>query len=79
MNDIKQWEEIARDQLGGRKIVAVRYLTDAERDRMAWTSRALVIFLDNGTFFFPASDDEGNNAGALFTSDKQNPIIPVCR
>jgi len=36
-----------------------------------------VIFFSDGTYIFPSCDDEGNNAGALFTSDKENDVLPV--
>jgi hypothetical protein len=33
--------------------------------------------LDDGTVLFPASDDEGNDAGALFTANDKLPVIPT--
>ena len=77
MDTIKRWEKIAEDQLCGRKIVKVRYLNDEEMDMLGWYRKSLVVFLDNGSYFFPSSDDEGNHPGALFTSDKNEPTIPV--
>ena len=64
-------QEVENDlskKLVGRKIVLTRYLTDEEVTDMGWDQKAIVIFLDDGTYLFPSRDDEGNGAGALFTS-----------
>lgn len=49
----------------GRTITRIRYLSDAEVTERGWMSAPIVIELDDGTAFHPASDDEGNDAGAL--------------
>jgi len=46
---------------------------------MGWYHSPVVIVLDNGNAIFPSADDEGNNAGALFTNDDLNPVLPVLR
>ena len=61
----------------GRKIVAIRYMTDKEVKSVSWSKAAVVIALDDGTLFYPMADDEGNNAGALATSCDDLPVIPV--
>ena len=38
---------------------------------------SVVIELDNGVLVWPSSDDEGNDAGALFTTDKRVDTLPV--
>ncbi len=76
---VKRWEKIASDQLVGRKIVAVRYMTDEEATDFDWYDRPLVVALDNGLQFFASSDDEGNSAGSLFTSNDKQPTLPVIR
>ena len=58
-------EQAARDLLLNRRIVSVRYMTDAEVEEMAWEGRPLVLLLDDGTTLYPSCDNEGNAAGAL--------------
>ena len=76
---MKTWEERAAKALVGRTIVSVRYMTIEEVNQHFWYSSALIITLDDGTFFYPTSDDEGNDAGALATSDFDLDVIPVIR
>lgn len=73
----KEWSERAAKLLVGRRIVAAHYTTDEERDELGWDNHAIVLELDDGTLLYPSKDDEGNNAGALFTSDDNLPTIPV--
>ena len=64
-------QEVENDlskKLVGRKIVLTRYLSEEEITDLGWDQKAIVIFLDNGTYLFPSRDDEGNGAGALFTN-----------
>lgn len=70
-------EDQASLVLVGRKIKSVRYLSAEEAENLGWYSRSVVIELDNGTLIWPSSDDEGNNAGALFTTDQRADTIPV--
>ena len=63
--------------LVGRIIKAVRYLSEAEADAHDWAFRPIVIELDDGTFIYPSQDDEGNEAGTLFTSRQDLLIIPT--
>jgi len=76
-NYAKEWSEKASKLLVGRTIRSVRYLTEEEQKDLYWSSKAIVLFLDNGTCVFPSRDDEGNDAGALFTTDNNLPTIPV--
>jgi hypothetical protein len=73
----KTWGQEAKKALVGRKIVAVRYMTEEELTDHGWERSPLVMFLDDGTAIYPSSDDEGNGAGALFTTSKQFEIAPV--
>ena len=77
METEKRWTKIASDMLLNRKIVAVRYLTAKAIEQHGWYSRGVVITLDNGLSIYPSKDDEGNDAGALFTTDKDNDVLPV--
>lgn len=74
---IKKWEKDISTLLVGRKIVAVRYMSETEMNDHGWNDKALVIQLDNGLMIYPSADDEGNGAGALFTTDDKMPILPV--
>lgn len=72
-----RWTRIAHDQLAGRKIQAVRYMTNEERNKLGWRSRSVVIELDNGHLIWPSADDEGNDAGAIFTTNESEPVLPI--
>lgn len=72
-----KWDKIAADMLVGRTIKKVSYMNEAECNEFGWYQAAVVIELDNGLVIFPSQDDEGNGAGALFTSDDKNPILPT--
>lgn len=73
----KQWHDACTKFLVGKKIVHVRYMNKEEATDNDWFSRPLVIFFDDGSYMYPSMDDEGNNGGALFTSDDALPCIPV--
>lgn len=76
MSDVeKKWTEEAKKLLMGRKIVAVRYMSKEEAEDMGWYSRGVVLQLDDGNLVFPSADDEGNNAGALFTNKGDLPVL----
>ena len=78
MSDLtKEWTTKVNDFLINRKIVGVRYLTNEEADDMGWYSRPVALLLDNGVWLYPSADDEGNDGGALFTSDENMSVIPV--
>lgn len=83
MSDIAEldahWTKIAQKQLVGRKIRSVRYMTNEERDQLGWFRRPVIIELDNGHLIWPSADDEGNDGGAIFTTDERQPILPVAR
>jgi len=73
------WVKEAEEQLLGRKIVRVRYMTAEEAQDMDWYCRPVVMVLDDGNLIYPSCDDEGNNGGALFTNNQANPVLPVLR
>lgn len=74
-----EWIKKAEKELLNRKIVAIRYMTSEEMETLGWYSKAIVLQLDNGHLIFPSQDDEGNDAGALFTTSDETPVIPVMR
>ena len=73
------WEKQIAKLLVGKKIVETRYLTKEEAEQSGWYNMPLMIVLDDGTQLVPMSDDEGNDGGAIATSDKGLPTIPVMR
>ncbi len=80
MNDLEvmeYWMKKINQVLKGRIIKSVRYLNDEEMELMGWYKRPICFELDNGTLCIPSMDDEGNDGGALFTSDEKLPTIPV--
>ena len=74
---VNYWTDIAKSQLLNRTIVEVRYLCDEEMVDLGWDEKCVVMILDDGNIILPSRDDEGNGAGALFTSNKDNQTIPV--
>lgn len=78
LNDItKKWEDRCSAFLVGKTIKSVRYQYSCEIKDMGWSKKSVVIFFTDGSYLFPSSDDEGNNAGALFTSIKGLEGIPT--
>ena len=75
MRDI--WAYEAHKILVGRTIAAVRYMTEEEAADSDFYSSPIVIIFDDGSYIFPMRDDEGNDAGALATSNEDTPTLPV--
>ena len=59
----------------GLKITNIRYLSEKEKQALGWYQKAPVIELEDGILLFPAIDEEGNDAGALFTNLEMFPVI----
>jgi hypothetical protein len=74
---INRWEHRCSASLVGKTIKSVRYQYTCEMKDMGWSKKSLVIFFTDGSYIFPSSDDEGNNAGTLFTSIKGLEGIPT--
>lgn len=72
-----KWEERCAQILVGKTIKSVRYQYTCEMKDMGWSKKSLIIFFTDGSYIFPSSDDEGNNAGAIFTSFKGIEGIPT--
>ena len=72
----KKWYDKADNLLLNRKIVAIGWQKwDAEDED---SSTGLFFKLEDGTFFFLSSDDEGNDAGALhWQTEKDYGVLPV--
>ena len=63
------WNKEAAAALVGRGIVKARYMTPKEAENFGWTSRPVVLILDNGAYVIVQSDDEGNDGGAVLILD----------
>lgn len=74
---MEKWEKPCREFLVGKTIKEVRYLSQKEMEDLGWYHSTLVIFFEDGNYIFASADDEGNDAGALFTSSDDLPTIPV--
>tara|TARA_Y100000592_G_C5352360_1_gene259470 strand:- start:463 stop:699 length:237 start_codon:yes stop_codon:yes gene_type:complete len=73
-------ERIIQKHIVGQKIKSVKWLTPKKAsDDLGWDYQPVEITLENGVSFIPSSDDEGNNAGAIFTNLKDLPILWVER
>lgn len=77
----REWAKRARSLVGG-KIVGVRWMHPDEQNSHDWQDAApiLEVELANGEgviAIYPSADDEGNNAGALFTTSAKIPTLPV--
>jgi hypothetical protein len=77
MEITKRWENKCSAFLVGKTIKYVRYQYTCEIKDLGWSKKSLVIFFSDGSYLFPSSDDEGNNAGALFTSFEGIEGIPT--
>jgi hypothetical protein len=75
----QNWEKVIAKKLVGRKIVDIRYLTVEEAEMSGWNNQPICLFLDNGEWIVPMSDDEGNDGGAMATSYEKLSTIPVMR
>jgi hypothetical protein len=74
---IKKWEDRCSAILVGKTIKYVRYQYTTEMKDMGWSKKSLIIFFTDGSYIFPAMDDEANNAGAILTSFKGLEGIPT--
>jgi len=73
---MRDWSGDATKIFKGKTVRKIEYLTDDEMNHMGWYSRAPVIVFTDGSWIIASSDDEGNDAGALFTSAPKMNVIP---
>ena len=71
------WNKKVREFLVGKTIKSVRYMTDEEMEDFMWYRKPVIIDFTDGSWIIPQSDDEGNNGGALYTSDEKMSVIPA--
>ena len=76
-NLITKWNKDVSKALIGKKIIGASYMTDAEMNHLGWYKRALVIIFDDHSVMYASADDEGNDAGSLFTTIEGLEVIPT--
>ncbi len=75
---VENWTRKISYFLVGKTIKRIRYMTAQEVDDLGWTKANVVIEFTDGHWIVPMMDDEGNDAGALWTSEGNKlSIIPV--
>mgnify|MGYP006271326457 CR=1 FL=1 len=72
-----RWTKKVSDFLVGKTIESVRYMNDEEMESFMWYSKPVIIQFTDGSYIIPQKDDEGNDGGALYTSDDNLSVIPV--
>ena len=72
-----KWLKDINTMLVGQTIKECRLMTQEELEATGWESRAVVIQFKSGHSIFASQDDEGNGPGAIFTTFKKLPTIPV--
>ena len=73
----KTWTDKVSKALIGKKITKVEYLSDKEVEDNMWYKTPVAIQLDDAYWLIPMMDDEGNDGGAISTTIREIPIIPV--
>tara|TARA_B100000470_G_scaffold204378_1_gene178404 strand:- start:1930 stop:2169 length:240 start_codon:yes stop_codon:yes gene_type:complete len=73
------WHEIVNKHLLGKRITKVEYLTTKECDENGWSNKPIAIQLNHKDWLIPMRDDEGNDGGAISTTFKDLPTIPILR
>ena len=76
----KYWQDLVNKHLVGKYITKVQWLNPKDTKKLlGWDYQPCEIHLNDGTIITPSADDEGNNAGALFTNIQALPCCPVFR
>ena len=79
-NKHKYWQDLVNKHLVGKYITKVQWLNPKDTKKLlGWDYQPCEIHLNDGTIITPSADDEGNNAGALFTNIQELPCCPVFR
>ena len=74
----EHWGNLASNFLVGKTIRRARYLNDRETEDIGWTKSGLVIEFTDGHWIVAMSDDEGNEAGSIWTSSQSEiNVIPI--
>ena len=74
------WQDLVNKHLVGKYITKVEWLNPKDTKKLlGWDFQPCELHLNDGTIITPSADDEGNNAGALFTNIQELPCCPVFR
>lgn len=74
----EHWGNLASNFLVGKTIRRVRYLNDRESEDIGWNKSGVVIEFTDGHWIVAMSDDEGNEAGSIWTSSQSEiNVIPT--
>jgi hypothetical protein len=74
----EHWGNLASNFLVGKTIRRVRYLDDRESEDIGWDKNGVVIEFTDGHWIIAMSDDEGNEAGSIWTSSQSKiNVIPT--
>jgi hypothetical protein len=74
----EHWGNLASNFLVGKTIRRVRYLDDRESEDIGWDKNGVVIEFTDGHWIIAMSDDEGNEAGSIWTSSQSEiNVIPT--
>ena len=57
--------DAAAKHLVGRRIEAVRYISQPEVETFGWSNRPLELLLDDGSTLYATADEEMNDAGVI--------------
>ena len=81
--DIRRyWNGKAFDFFVGKKIAMARYLTDKEmitffgEESLGSYKVPIILEFDDRSYAIPFMDDEGNDGGAIYVSNKEG-VLPV--
>ena len=75
-----QWLKKLQKFLVGKKITKIEYLDPKKSMNIyGWDYQPFEIHLEDGVILTPSADDEGNNAGAIFTNIQGFEVIGVER
>ena len=73
----KSWEKVISENLVGKKITKVEYLSVKEVVQNGWNKTPIAIELDGKYWLIPMMDDEGNDGGSVSTTMSAIPTIPT--
>ena len=73
----KNWEKVISENLVGKKITKVEYLSVEEVVQNGWNKTPIAIELDGKYWLIPMMDDERNDGGSVSTTMSAIPTIPT--
>ena len=74
---LNHWGKKVESFLKGKTIIKARYITEKEKKYFYWSKKSLILFFEDGEYICFSQDDEGNDAGSVFTNIKNYEVIPT--